>query len=56
MKKNKALPILFTIVLLVAQLSGVAMGETNETIYLTDMKGREIVLEAPATRIVVLTP
>ncbi len=56
MKKNKALPILLTIVLLVAQFSGVAMGETNETIYLTDMKGREIVLEAPATRIVVLTP
>ncbi len=56
MKKNKTLPILLTIVLLVAQLSGVAMGERNETIYLTDMKGREIVLEAPATRIVVLAP
>ena len=54
MRKHKG-RILLTVMLLTATLAGnPALGESAQPGTLTDMKGREIQLNAPATRVVVV--
>ncbi|MEA5000175.1 MAG: ABC transporter substrate-binding protein [Candidatus Limiplasma sp.] len=54
MRKTKGFFLFVTGLLLLTLLLGSAMGEAAITV--TDMKGREIRLDAPATRVVALTP
>ena len=54
MRKTKGFFLFVTGLLLLTLLLGSAMGEASITV--TDMKGREIRLDAPATRVVALTP
>ena len=56
MKTTKTVSLLLMAALLLGLLTGGALGETAAPISLKDMTDREIKLDAPATRIVALTP
>ena len=54
MKKNKGLSLLLALLTFLTLLGGSALADAAITV--ADMKGREISLDAPATRVVALTP
>ncbi len=55
MKTSKILSLLLVLTLALGLFSGSALAQTATPITVTDMKGRDITLAAPATRIVALT-
>ena len=55
MKTSKLLSLFLVLTLALGLLSGNALAQTATPITVTDMKGRDITLAAPATRIVALT-
>jgi len=55
MKNTKLLSLLLVLTLTLGLFGGSALAQTAAPITVTDMKGRDITLDAPATRIVALT-
>ena len=56
MKSIRKLSLWLAVLLMLTALLGGALAETGGAVTLTDMKGREVTLIAPATRIVALSP
>lgn len=56
MQSIRKLTLWLVVLLMLTALLGGALAETAGSVILTDMKGREVTLSAPATRIVALSP
>jgi len=56
MKTTKTVSLFLALALLLGLLTGSALGAAASPVLVTDMAGRDIQLDAPATRIVALTP